>query len=74
MLFPPTCRYPTNPVLRAITPKDTVRNLDVYPVKLTQVTSRAPLLRKQSAIQSPAVDGSCVVREYHQQLLNFLSA
>lgn len=38
-----TCRYPTNPVLRAITPKDTVRNLDVYPVKLTQV-SGAPLL------------------------------
>ena len=31
------CRYPTNPVLRAITPKDTARALDVFPVKLTQV-------------------------------------
>jgi len=30
------CRYPTNPVLRAVTPKDTVRNMDIYPVKLTQ--------------------------------------
>ena len=30
------CRYPTNPVLRLVTPQDTVRNLDVYPVKLTQ--------------------------------------
>ena len=30
------CRYPTNPVLRAITPKDTVRDMDIYPVKLTQ--------------------------------------
>ena len=29
-------RYPTNPVLRAITPKDTVRSMDIYPVKLTQ--------------------------------------
>ncbi|BDA44892.1 hypothetical protein COCOBI_06-3700 [Coccomyxa sp. Obi] len=31
-----TAWYPTNPVLRLITPQDTVRNLDVYPVKLTQ--------------------------------------
>lgn len=30
------CRYPTNLVLRAITPKDTVRSMDIYPVKLTQ--------------------------------------
>ena len=29
-------RYPTNPVLRAITPKDTVRAMDIFPVKLTQ--------------------------------------
>ena len=29
-------RYPTNPILRMITPQDTVRPLDVYPVKLTQ--------------------------------------
>ncbi|CAK0784183.1 hypothetical protein CVIRNUC_007387 [Coccomyxa viridis] len=28
--------YPTNPVLRAITPKDTVRPMDIFPVKLTQ--------------------------------------
>ena len=31
-----THRYPTNPVLRAITPKDTVRPMDIFPVKLTQ--------------------------------------
>ncbi|EIE21650.1 hypothetical protein COCSUDRAFT_30146 [Coccomyxa subellipsoidea C-169] len=31
-----TAWYPTNPVLRLVTPQDTVRNLDVYPVKLTQ--------------------------------------
>jgi hypothetical protein len=30
------CRYPTNPVLRVITPRDTVRDLDIYPVQLTQ--------------------------------------
>ncbi len=30
------CRYPTNPVLRAITPKDTVRSMDIFPVKITQ--------------------------------------
>ena len=29
-------RYPNNPVLRFITPKDTCRKLDIYPVKLTQ--------------------------------------
>jgi len=29
-------RYPSNPVLRLITPQETCRNLDVYPVKLTQ--------------------------------------
>jgi nitrite reductase/ring-hydroxylating ferredoxin subunit len=28
--------YPKNPVLRALTPKDTGRKMDVYPVKLTQ--------------------------------------
>ncbi|CAL5229978.1 g13409 [Coccomyxa viridis] len=28
--------YPTNPVLRAITPKDTVRSMDIFPVKITQ--------------------------------------
>lgn len=28
--------YPTNPVLRFLTPRDTVRPLGVYPVKLTQ--------------------------------------
>ena len=32
----PLCRYPTNPVLRAITPKDTVRSMDIFPVKITQ--------------------------------------
>ena len=30
------CRYPNNPILRAITPKDTCRNLNIFPVKLTQ--------------------------------------
>lgn len=29
-------RYPSNPVLRLITPQETCRKLDVYPVKLTQ--------------------------------------
>jgi nitrite reductase/ring-hydroxylating ferredoxin subunit len=29
--------YPNNPVLRALTPSNTCRNMDVYPVKLTQV-------------------------------------
>ena len=29
--------YPNNPVLRALTPQDTCRNLQIYPVKLTQV-------------------------------------
>jgi nitrite reductase/ring-hydroxylating ferredoxin subunit len=28
--------YPTNPILRAITPKDTCRALDIFPVKMTQ--------------------------------------
>ncbi|KAK9803651.1 hypothetical protein WJX72_008276 [[Myrmecia] bisecta] len=28
--------YPTNPVLRVLTPKDTCRPMDIYPVKLTQ--------------------------------------
>ncbi|GAB4822065.1 hypothetical protein N2152v2_009111 [Parachlorella kessleri] len=28
--------YPTNPVLRVLTPQDTCRNLEVYPVRLTQ--------------------------------------
>lgn len=32
--------YPGNPVLRALTPKDTCRPMDVYPVKLTQVRPR----------------------------------
>lgn len=29
--------YPNNPVLRVLTPQDTCRPMDVYPVKLTQV-------------------------------------
>ncbi|WIA17977.1 hypothetical protein OEZ85_009466 [Tetradesmus obliquus] len=28
--------YPNNPVLRALTPQDTCRNMDIYPVRLTQ--------------------------------------
>lgn len=28
--------YPTNPILRAITPKDSCRALDIFPVKVTQ--------------------------------------
>lgn len=36
MCFVALCRYPTNPVLRVITPQDTARNLDIYPVKMTQ--------------------------------------
>lgn len=28
--------YPTNPVLRALTPRDTCRSLDIFPVKVTQ--------------------------------------
>lgn len=31
--------YPTNPVLRMLTPQDTCRNLEIYPVRLTQVRS-----------------------------------
>lgn len=30
------CRYPNNPVLKVITPRATCRDMDVYPVKLTQ--------------------------------------
>ena len=30
------CRYPNNPVLRVLTPSDTCRPLDIYPVKMTQ--------------------------------------
>lgn len=30
------CRYPNNVVLRLLTPQDTCRPLDIYPVKLTQ--------------------------------------
>ena len=30
------CRYPNNFVLRLLTPQDTCRPLDIYPVKLTQ--------------------------------------
>jgi nitrite reductase/ring-hydroxylating ferredoxin subunit len=29
--------YPNNPVLRALTPSNTCRTMDVYPIKLTQV-------------------------------------
>ena len=32
----PACRYPNNPVLRVLTPSDTCRPLDIYPVKMTQ--------------------------------------
>lgn len=28
--------YPTNPILRALTPRDTCRALDIFPVRLTQ--------------------------------------
>jgi len=37
-------RYPNNPVLRILTPRDTCRNLAIYPVKLTQVgmSARGP--------------------------------
>ena len=31
-----TCRYPNNFVLRLLTPQDTCRPLDIYPIKLTQ--------------------------------------
>jgi len=31
--------YPNNPVLRALTPQNTCRKMDTYPVKLTQVGS-----------------------------------
>ncbi len=31
-------RYPNNPVLKILTPRDTCRNLQIYPVKLTQVS------------------------------------
>lgn len=30
------CRYPNNFVLRLLTPQDTCRPLDIYPIKLTQ--------------------------------------
>jgi hypothetical protein len=30
------CRYPTNPVLRALTPQDLCADLQIFPVKLTQ--------------------------------------
>jgi nitrite reductase/ring-hydroxylating ferredoxin subunit len=30
--------YPNNPVLRALTPQDTCRNMDIYQVRLTQVS------------------------------------
>lgn len=40
--------YPNNPVLRMLTPQDTCRKLQIYPVKLTQVraadTSSRPFL------------------------------
>ena len=36
LMLPHPHRYPTNPVLRAITPKDTVRPMDIFPVKMTQ--------------------------------------
>lgn len=29
-------RYPNNPVLRVLTPQDTCRPLDIYPIKMTQ--------------------------------------
>ena len=29
-------RYPNNPVLKVLTPQSTCRNLDIFPVKLTQ--------------------------------------
>jgi nitrite reductase/ring-hydroxylating ferredoxin subunit len=36
--------YPNNPVLRALTPQDTCRKMDIYPVKLTQVRAAAAAL------------------------------
>jgi nitrite reductase/ring-hydroxylating ferredoxin subunit len=39
--------YPNNPVLRALTPQDTCRTMDIYPVRLTQVRRRCK--RKISA-------------------------
>ena len=32
--------YPNNPILRALTPQATCRNLQIYPVKLTQVRAQ----------------------------------
>ena len=37
--------YPNNPVLRMLTPQDTCRKLQIYPVKLTQVSALYPNLR-----------------------------
>ncbi len=39
--------YPTNPVLRAITPQDTCRKLEIFPVRLTQVRDNLQRLLAQ---------------------------
>jgi hypothetical protein len=53
--------YPNNPVLRALTPSNTCRNMDVYPVKLTQVCR--PALRSVCV----RVPQSCVWRCLQQR-------
>ncbi len=44
------CRYPNNPVLRLLTPRDTARNMVVYPVKLE---SEAILVNVGSSAGAP---------------------
>ena len=56
--------YPTNPVLRLLTPQATCRNLQIYPVKLTQVRPQ-PLLRMR-----PQAPKSRKLRDEHHRCRN----
>lgn len=50
--------YPTNPVLRFLTPRDTVRPLGVYPVKLTQDAICVDVGAAGGAIAAPTRGGA----------------
>lgn len=49
--------YPNNPVLRFITPQDTCRNLDIFPVKLTQDAISVDVSRAALTASSPVGKG-----------------
>lgn len=55
--------YPNNPVLRALTPQNTCRNMDVYQVKLTQVRGSALAQHWWSGCSCVALRGCAAVAD-----------